>query len=248
MLGHTISNKFITKNGIKYKFRGSRCSGEYTTSTENSIINYCMLATWLKSSDITNFKIIVNGDDSVVFIDRKDSSKVRDLSYFNHFNMETELDRISYDFNSISFCQCSPILVSGKYTMIKEPSRLISRSLYTSYQHIRVIDKLLSATGLCELACNQGVPILQEYALFLIKSGNLQKPLSTIDKIPARRSRNFVEVVQISDETRHQFSNAFGIPPWQQMQIESHIAGLLTIIPDCSVKNFINKHRNFILE
>lgn len=246
MLSHTQNNKFITKNGLRYKFKGSRCSGEYTTSTENSLLNYCMLTTWLKSSGITDFKIIVNGDDSVIFIEAQDQIKLRDLSYFHNFNMETELDVIATSFNEISFCQASPCLCNNEWTMIKNPSRLLSRIMYTSEQHKYNIDGLLTAAGLCELACNQGIPILQDFSILLITLGGLKKPLRSIDKIPALRSGNDIEIKEISEQARIQFSSSFGIPIWQQLKIESEIAGLLTINPDCSdFKNFLKRNKHF---
>lgn len=248
MLSHTIVNKFVTKNGIRYKFKGARCSGEYTTSTENSLLNYFMLTCWVKSSGISNYKILVNGDDSIVFLDQTERHKLLPLAYFNNFNMETELDRIAFDLHQISFCQASPMLQDDRLTMIKDPIRTISRALYTSEQHRRCLDKLLSASGLCELACNQGIPILQEFALFLLRSGNFSKPLQSIDKIPACRSRNVVRILKIKSETRDQFSRAFGIDPWQQIQIEQQLAGLSILTPEYQDKlqEFILINKDFI--
>lgn len=255
MLKHQELNKVNSKNGLYYKIKATRLSGEYTTSDENSILNYCMLSVWVKASNIKDFKIMVNGDDSVVIIETQDYKLLKDLSFFNNFNMETEVDRVVYDFNKISFCQASPIKVGDCYTMIKEPSRTISRACFTSYTHKQHINTLLTAEGLCELAQNSGVPIMQEFALTLMRCGLLSKPWKSIDKIPARGHGNFSEVKEITEETRDQFELAFGIDKRQQMMVEHSLAGNIILDTQTNIEQkdnnltlekFLIKYKNFI--
>lgn len=253
MLKDQQLNKVNSKNGLFYKVKATRLSGEYTTSDENSILNYAMLAVWVKSSGIEDFRITVNGDDSVVMVELIDQHRLKDLSFFRNFNMETEVDRIVTDFNKITFCQASPILVGDHYTMIKDPSRTISRSCVTNYSHRQHINTLLTASGLCELAQNSGVPIMQEFALTLMRCGLLSKPWSAVDKIPARGHSSISEVNDITEETRNQFDIAFGIHKIQQYSAEAGLAGTVILNPN-SIKQtdsldldkFLIKYKNFI--
>ncbi|APG76222.1 hypothetical protein 2 [Changjiang tombus-like virus 18] len=249
LLKDQLSNKCITANNIKYKSRGSRCSGEYTTSEGNTLMNYAMLSSWLKFSGITDFRITVNGDDSVVFIERKDQTKLADLSFFRNFNMETECDRIAEDFREISFCQASPIRISKEgqptWFMVKEPFRAITRATYADYKHRQCIDRLLTAQGLCEIAVNSGVPMLQEFALLLMSYGSL-KPLGSIDKMPAKTSGRWLSsYVDIPDYTRSDFEIAFGVSKAEQQFIENSFAGQLRQ-PKSKILQTLLKYQNFI--
>lgn len=250
MLKHQVINKFRTLNGLNYKTKGTRCSGEYTTSDENSIANYAMLAVWLKASNINDFKIVVNGDDSVVFIDMKDENKLKSTDFFLNFNMETEVDRICYDFNKISFCQASPIKVIDGYTMIKDPHRTISRSCYTSFCHLKHLNTLMTADGLCQLAQHQGIPILQDHAINFILMGGFNKPLRSVDKIPARRSGNISKTSKILYQTRCDFEVAFGININDQLDVERDLAGELIIDPNyqSELNKFLIKYQSFLTE
>lgn len=246
LLGDQLDNKGRTQNGLIYKVRGTRTSGEWTTSEGNGLLNYCMLATWCKSSGINQFKIVVNGDDSVVFIDKADQKRLLPLTFFRNFNMDTECDRIVEDFQRITFCQASPIRVFREnqlcWYMVKDPNRSISRLQYCDINYDQCVSRFMAGIGLCELAVSTGIPIMQSVAIKMLHLSGLERPLASVDREPAAMSGNVAEINEINSETRSDFALAFGISEYEQIITESGIAGNL-MTP--TVINYIQKYSNF---
>lgn len=249
--------KVTTKNGVRVLVIGTRLSGEYITSDENTILNYIMLSVWLKEHGVTEFKITVNGDDSVVFINAEDVRKLvtRDeemsitkikgprLAWFRKFNMETELGKVTSTFGEIDFCQSSPIRACGNWTMVKEPIRAMSRACYAPYEYVKIIERYLAGTGLCNLACYSGVPVLQAFALRMIELSGQARPLGSVEKDAALNSQTKRSVIQpVTDEARADFEISFGIGDYEQRWFESMAA-----TQDPNLVKYISKYENFAL-
>jgi hypothetical protein len=250
-----MHNRGFTQCGIKYKYVGKRSSGEFTTSDGNSLLNYCMLATWLESHGITDYRIHVNGDDSIVIISMDDLKKfpkdfgLGTIHFFADFNMQTELGVIAYDFREISYCQCQPIRVNreGELTwlLVKDPIRAMSRSCYCDSKFMPCINRYKAGTALCELACNAGVPILQSWSLWNLACTKFEKPLGTVDKIPASLySKSDLKIEKISDATREDFEVAFGITKLDQLAYETSLTGN-SILNTHQYTKYLQRYHNF---
>lgn len=240
ILRQQIKQKGRTQCGLEYKALGYRASGEYTTSDGNSLINYAMISVYLEASGITNYKISVNGDDSVTFIEVDDLHKLLPLTYFNNFNMETEMDRIAYDFRDISYCQTQPVRVIRDsvetWYMIKDYQRTVSRMQYAESKYLNCSDRYLAGTALCELACSSGIPIMQSFATRLFHMANTN-PLASVDRMPAAMSGNTCAILPIADVTREDFQYITGLDAASQKNIENAISG--------GIKINISKYSNF---
>jgi len=242
ILKHQILNRGITQNGIYFKKYGSRASGDYTTSDGNSLINYLMLRSYMGEIKCHIFDC---GDDSLIILDQSDLKLVKPLSYFNIFGMECECDRISTIFEDINFCQCNPVNINGRYRFIKDPIRTISRSTICPSQYIKCLDRYLAGIGLCELASNVGVPILQAWSLRLLYDSGFNKPLGSINKeFSLFTNLDQIKITDIDFQTRLSFQDAFNISVCEQMDLERIIlAG--NSISNPKLINFINKYKNF---
>lgn len=245
LLEQQLYNKGTTANGIRYSAPGHRKSGEYTTSEGNSLMNYAMLKAWLNASNIKRARIHVNGDDSVVIVDNVDLHKMKPLSFFRAFNMETECDRIVHIFQRITYCQASPVRTvrEGKLSwyMVKEPIRTISRLRYCDKKFKNSSNRFVVGVGLCELAVNSGIPITQNLALWMVSHDG--RPLGCVDKVPALSSGNLSEYKTIHPVTRSDYELAFGIPATTQRALECAIAGILRSPTDLNEK--LSKYREF---
>lgn len=223
-----IKNNGVTAGGLSWKAKYKRASGEYTTSDGNSLSNYVMLVVWLKMSGISRFRVFVNGDDSVVMIDRGDEKKLRPLTFFNNFGMETEMDRCVDQFQRITYCQTSPVRVKRNdaltWYMCKTPLRAMSRFCYSVSQYAACSDRYLLGSALCDLACNSGIPILQNFSLRVVSDCQHARPLGSVDKSAAMKSGNMVELKDICFETRQDFAIAFGIDVYDQFLLEAELA------------------------
>lgn len=248
LLAMQYNNIIRSKNGLFAKVKGKRLSGEYTTSEGNTTMNYAMIVTWLLQSGmkVGEFRIHVNGDDSVIILERKKYSTLKPLTYFKYFGMETELDRVVDQFQQISFCQASPIRVLKEgelvWYMVKEPVRTISRMRYTDIKFRDTLTRYLVGVGLCELAVNSGVPITQELSLWMCSQD--LKPLGSVDKIPAQSSGNVCKWKAIDDVTRSDYAIAFGISVVQQLHIEKQLAGCIS--SPTELKSRLTKYEHFI--
>lgn len=242
-------NKAITQNGLTYTTEGHRMSGEYNTSDGNSILNYCMLVAWLNHHDVREFRIHVNGDDSIVICQRGQiMTEAGSVDYFRRFNMETEIDRVVDDVRQISYCQMSPIRIRDQWTMIKTPFRAMSRMLYTDTKYKNCLDRYVFGSGLCELAVSRGVPIVQNFVLWLITqySFNETRPLGSVDKTAALLSTNQSAYAEPDVQARYDFEAAFGITIAQQLAMESELAAAASDHPNHkTITDRLNKYAKF---
>jgi len=219
LLKQQLVNKGCTKNGLTYVTKGTRMSGDQNTSCGNSAINYGMLAEAFKLCDA---RFYIDGDDSVVVID---SSQLRQVNFsaFEMFGMITKAE-IVREFSKVEFCQCRPVNDGVQWHMTRNPWRALARlpwivkkaALYYADRHIKSV-------GMCEVACNYGMPILQAIGWKMIELGK-GKYIRTdrhyqasLQKIKPEK----IKRVPVRYETRLSYEDAWDINVEQQLRIES---------------------------
>lgn len=213
-------NSGRTHNGLKYTVQASRLSGEYTTSDGNSISNFLILFTIFDGWN-NNIRIVVNGDDSVVIMEQslfKQINFERLFTCFTYFGQDTKIEKIAFNLYDITFCQCSPIEINGLVKMVRDPIRVMSRSCFTDFKW-KDLSRYVAALGLCELANNSGVPVLQQYALWLLERSGYKKPVSTLLLWYQQPLENAV-IRPITAMSRVQFEQSFGISIPEQLAYE----------------------------
>lgn len=208
-----------------YTSKATRLSGDWNTSAGNSIINLLMLTTIFPQAFI-----VVNGDDSLVFLSKEEldqfsngfdlSTKIK--SDFKIFGQETKVDRICHVIEDIEYCQCSPVWFPTGYRMIRTPKRLFGRVQYTS--HVNMDPKTYyTSVGLCELAINKGVPMLQNFSLDLISRGNGYISSAILEERYHKNSDNSLHIEPVHLFTRYSFERAFGISIQEQINFEQQM-------------------------
>jgi hypothetical protein len=216
-------NSGITRKGTRYTLRGSRLSGVPNTSLGNSIVNYAIISYWLNSCGIRKYRIIVNGDDSVIIIEREDvhllnSESLARLKFGTTYTVEDEFQRVS-------FCQTNPIRTINGQLMVRDPMRVMSRSTVCIDPSVKPqsFGDWLHTVGQCEISLNRGVPILQSFAKFLIRQGN--KTLNIHDDLQYRAMAH-AGSEEITSNARYDFMIAFGIGSDTQIQYEQYFDSL----------------------
>lgn len=242
LLKRQLDNKGWTQGGIKYTVRGTRASGEFTTSEGNGISNLGMLTAFMNEHGFKAFHVFVNGDDSVVIGEDEISVVADNLGYFNNFGMETEMDVAAKEFCDINYCQQKPVQVGGVWRFVKEWQRSIARSALMEYRYYGAPQRYLAGTALCDLACFAGVPILQAWAIRRLRDSGFIRPLGCVDKSLAREFGH-ASYHEISMATRWSFEAAFGVSPHEQVNIERSIAGGPQNDPQ--VLKYLYRYRNF---
>jgi len=247
LLKSTENNRARTHNNIQYKFKGKRCSGEYTTSTGNSITNWFMLHCYMLGSGVLKHHIFVNGDDSIVIFDSSDENKLLHPDFFHCFNMEATLE-IAEELEEIEYCQRKLCKLNYIWRWVRKPERVISRFPYTDSKYKNCASRYLLGKALCELSQNRGVPMLQEYCLSIIRDNLKHKPLGCVDKVPAlnaTQEKRGIEVERITLEDRLHFERTFNIPVYEQLYFEQCLR-VGQSVNDPNLQSFLTKYKFFI--
>lgn len=221
-LSKQLNNRCMTKHGIRYTCIGRKMSGEYNTSCGDSIVN---LAIMLHAFSGRRVHPIINGDDSIIVVDWDPSMSVPD---FTKYGMKTESEMVM-DLESVEFCQSRPVEIrEGEWRMVRNPVRALSRGV-TSVKRYHGIAwaKLVNAIGASEMACNDGVPVMQEFARYMLRSGGKLTKAILEGEISrrARLERTLSPTPKaIQPCARLSFAKAFGIEPVVQVQLEQMLA------------------------
>lgn len=217
LLALQLVNKGYTKNGTRYVVKGTRMSGDVNTGLGNSVVNYAMLAEVL--GNIPG-RILVDGDDSVIItgVCHLAALQARVRTMCPLFGMETKVD-LAYVVHEVEFCQCRPVELVDGWRMVRNPERVIMRAPWTTRNYNEKGQlRLLRTIGLCEMACNNGVPVLQAYSAMLADAGAGRvlkehwEHRALLEKGTACKP--------ITEAARWSFYQAWGITPQQQVVME----------------------------
>jgi len=160
MMDMQLENVCFTMNGIYYRGKGKRMSGDPNTSLGNTIINYCALRVAFGPTAI----IIVDGDDAVVF---KNPENPVDLTGLGFNYKAEEVTR----FEDFDFCQSKPVYTPKGWVMCREPVRAISRLLVKTGRLMRDHRSYLLTVGVGEGHVSSYMPMLAHLAKKLRELG-----------------------------------------------------------------------------
>jgi len=225
--------KGVTKNGVKFSRRGGRASGDFNTGMGNTLIMLAVCVGVLSTYGVS-YDILADGDNALVFLERKDLRRVsenfyQDVLEASGFEMTLEKP-VSY-LEGIRFGRSAPLYV-GFWTMVREPWSVLSGA-YASHRWLREPRfgrRWVKGVARCELSLALGVPVLQAAALSVLKQVEDEKEvradvLADYFMLGARLS-DVGEAVDVSIESRISFERAFGIPPDEQIAMEKHLLGV----------------------
>lgn len=169
-------NKGLTRGGIKYKVEGTRMSGDANTALGNCVLNLMMLRAWMRRCGVQG-EILLDGDDSVILVERTDLHLLDVKHIMNNYGMNMKME-IATEFDQIDFCQSRPVECPEGWRMVRYPDRLMSKDVVAVRNYTGRWHALANAIGKCELAMCAGVPVLQEFALMMLRAGAKGKILN----------------------------------------------------------------------
>lgn len=214
--------RVYAKSGMRWTIDGSMLSGRPDTSYTDNMVNYQAILYWLDVvCKVTKAERMVNGDDSIVIVERAELQKL-DFEWFKVFGLRTKVE-IVYDIREADFCQTKYVNTLKGPKMVRDPLRLMSRCSYTikTGLHKDGPYKLLGAIAAGELHCNAGVPVLQSYALMLRRAAKGHFSQALLDEYMARRgTMEITKPYAVTEEARVDFWIAFGIDPIEQREME----------------------------
>lgn len=238
LLSWQLDNYCISSRGMKYKVRGKRMSGDMNTALGNCILMLCMVLAflvWLSKWDTMD-----DGDDCLLFVERADLERVLATikDAFLSFGHEVKVDGVETELERVVFCQSQVIeFQPGKYKFVRNPWKIMSVALcgVKYFNLVAIRAKLLYSIGICELILNLGVPVLQEYALAIIRNcgvddgyelpadGSLMSRVRREMRGLGLKTLKRIDPQPIAECARVSFARAFGMDPRRQVEVEEFL-------------------------
>lgn len=258
MLTWQVNNKgrgYCDDGELRYSVKGRRFSGDMNTALGNCLIMCALVWTWMQECSI-KAKLVNNGDDCVVIMEREDEQKFMDglSAWFLEMGFRMVAEPPVYNLCEIEFCQMHPIeMGSGVCLMVRNiPASLRKDSLSTQDLSIlSVRESYMNAVGVGGLAINGGVPILQNFyqALTRLGCGRVSK---MADHLNRNRGMYFMSngIQRVYEKptplVRLQVFMAWGYTPEEQLELEAYYDNF-TIVGEVSVvDSHINNNTIFL--
>lgn len=214
---------------IKYKVNGCRMSGDMNTAMGNCLLSCAIVYNFVKEHGL-KARLINNGDDCVLILDRECAGTVRSnlVKHWLKFGFQCELECDADIIEKVEFCQMQPVFVDGKYIMVRNPLVTMSKDSYSigpwnGVDHAR---KWCRAVGECGMALTGGVPVCQSYYQCLINNTSgvdcrrLLKDVSFASGFRELARLGNRRYMKVSQRSRFSFYLAFGILPDVQVVLE----------------------------
>jgi hypothetical protein len=213
---------------VRYSIRGCRMSGDMNTSSGNCLLMCSMMHAYAQHVDVTT-DLINNGDDCVIFMERRDIQRFMDgfQGWFLEMGFDMVLEEPVYDLEKVVFCQAQPIHVgNGVYTMVRAPIATMAKDsvALVPFTHKQCVSAWIRAVGDAGVAMYGGIPIMHSlYDMYVRSSVHVERLERQYDfwwynTISRGMSRQGMEVLP---ETRLSFYIAFGVLPDEQIAIEN---------------------------
>nr|QVG74799.1 RNA-dependent RNA polymerase [Riboviria sp.] len=214
-------------NNWAYNSIGGRMSGDMNTALGNCLIMllFSTVAAWECRMQPEEYDLFVDGDDTLVFTRSRKISQWPAI--FRGMGQELKVEGYARELHRVEHCRCRPVRTVRGIRMTQSPYRVLARTLagVRHWHDQKFWPAMLTTLGICELALSAGVPILQEFALAMLRTGRGIRPkrwvyLERYAKVQ-RELREFDPVpLPITAEARATMWEAWDISPAEQYAME----------------------------
>lgn len=225
---------------VRYQVEGGRMSGDMNTALGNCIISAALVWAYARSRRI-KVRAIVDGDDSVTFMERADLERYLDgiVPWMRArgfiLNCEAPVDQIS----QVEFCQCRYTALEPP-TMVRNPLKAITQDhVWIKRSDLEHAD-VLAATGLGGLSLYGNCPVLGAYYRMLSRASDAG--LKTLRRMEREsswlREAGFTgKYTPATEEARYALWESWGIAPEEQRQLER-------LFEACPIRDIANRPRS----
>lgn len=229
LLSLQLVNKVFTKLGMKYIAEGRRMSGDMNTALGNCVLMLMMVVTYCSWLQLARYDMLDDGDDVVVIIESNDLEKFRGsvIEHFLDYGMEMKVECVASTLPLVTFCRSNPVNTHDEsWKFVRHYRDVVSKALtgIRHWQDPNYRAKAIKAIGMCELSLNLGVPVLQAFAVALLRnSEGVEFDVKYLsDGLRVRWNREFHPAgpVVIEDCARVSFESAFGVSWARQVELE----------------------------
>jgi len=236
LLSWQLKNKGRTSNGIRYSVTGGRMSGDMNTALGNCILMYLMCCAVAKRLSLKNWDVNIDGDDTLFFLPNEHVARFLEEApgLFLEFGHVVKIESIARELEAVLHCQSRPVKAAKGYQMVRNPWKVMSNAL-SAVRHFhepRGGMRVMKSIAMCELALNQGVPVLQPYAVRLLELlkgytfARLPQESTLVRRAVLEAGSKWTEVKEapISFSSRLSFEMAWGWPVEAQIEAEKSFA------------------------
>lgn len=235
LLSMQLVNKVFAKSGLKYVSKGRRMSGDMNTALGNCLLMLIMVRAFCLFLNLAVWDCLDDGDDCLLIIEQEDLASVQSsiVTHFLDYGMEMKVEKVAYSLFEVEFCQSSVVeYAEARFKFVRDYRAVISKSLsgIRHWQDPNYRLKVLRAIGMCELVLNLGVPVLQSFALCLLRNvGRTTDIRLASDGLKSRVARELrglglslsdVKPRKVADVARSSFATAFNCSIYDQETYE----------------------------
>jgi hypothetical protein len=211
----------------KYTTTGGRMSGDVNTALGNCLLSCSLVYAYADEVGV-RIKLVNDGDDCVIFMEKETETKFRSglVDWFTRMGFTMEVEDTVFEIEHISFCQSQPIFDGEGYIMVRDPRTSITKDSVAlkPLDNHKVAKMWMASIGKCGLSLTGGIPVLQHFYLMLIRGSEGAKSLvdptiGTYRDLTIGMKRETIN--HIGSLTRFSFWLAFGITPEEQIAIEN---------------------------
>lgn len=221
---------------IKYQTIGCRMSGDMNTGLGNCLLMCAMVYSYMSTIGI-QYELVNNGDDCVVFMERRDQHRLNTLGrWFEEMGYTMKIEPPVYTLEHVEFCQTRPVFNGTEYVMTRDPRICCTKDLVSVKNLPDELSwrKQVNAIGQCGLSVYGNLPIFCEfYKMMDIPYQDSKRSRKRENR--SKRHGTYREIVEgfhflankanqsyarPTDEARVSFWRAFGIIPDNQIAVE----------------------------
>lgn len=226
LLSWQIDNKghaYASDGKLSYSVRGRRFSGDMNTGLGNCIIMCSLIWTLAKERGV-KVKLVNNGDDCVVFMEKEDQHTFSQHldSWFLKYGFRMTVEDPCHELEHIEFCQMHPVRTPYGVTMVRNINTALAKDTMTvlPINNQKAAATWLKAIGEAGMALAPGIPMVQSFYSFCnrqaLSSGNLSKAVAMQTGMRLLSKGLEPRWEEVEPETRLSFFVAFNITPDEQ--------------------------------
>jgi len=229
-----------------------------------------MVACFAAHLGLTKWDMLDDGDDCLLICEKEDLELIlgKVHAFFLEFGHEIKVEHVAHNFEQIIWCQSSPINYEGTgWKFVRNPWKVMMNALGGSKwatMPLWLRRSMINTIGVAELVLNLGVPVLQNFALALMRNSGTQDILDNkyVDVLSRRvqlevralndRCIKRYDPREITTEARLSFMKAFDVTLAEQVWMEKWldswefaISGDVKLDVDVVVEGWYRPHGHF---
>jgi len=211
---------------LTYLVDGTLSDGDMDTSLVGNTLSSAMLYCWMRRVGIKRYRVIINGDDCGVFIDRSDIRRFTTglTEWYLTLGFKMKVEKPVFELEHVEFCQSHPIFDGERWIMVRRFPNAISKQCRSlvALKTAEDYDLYWSCVGEGGLSITGGIPCFQDFFRSLIRKKASKFFQGAIEGVWSPHLLLDRVYREPSPMARYSFWRAFGYTPDEQLAIEGY--------------------------